>query len=215
MELRVVALLSVRLSHSLSRLLSIHGRLVASIDNLIIRISLQILVPSLLPILPLFLLLTATQLQERVDLVCVIAVPARSIWVQPLQEHLLALLLGNPLIIQLIILLLLVPLLLLLRSHTRNGLVVQLLGLLVLLHIHEVDFLNLKVEVADPRVQVLHHGELHFVEFVDAGVDVSEEQRHLEEALVEAEVRVQQGEDAPADYVVARHDVRLKEDQLE
>ena len=133
----------------------------------------------------------------------------------PAEQHIFPFLVRLFLVLILVVLLLLVLLLLLLRGHAGHRLVVQFLRLLVLLDVHQVDFLDLKVQVCNPRVEVFHHGHLNLVKFVDSRVDVSEEEWDLEEALVQSEVRIIEREDAPANDVVARHEIRLQKDELE
>ena len=93
--------------------------------------------------------------------------------------------------------------------------VIKSLSFLVLLEVHEVDLLDLEVEVADPVVKVLHHVHFDFVELVDAWVHIAEQEGHFELTLIQLEVRVEQWEDAPAHDVVLRHDIRLQQHQFE
>jgi hypothetical protein len=108
-----------------------------------------------------------------------------------------------------------VPLLQLLGCHASEWLIIKLSSSLVHLDVHEVDFLNLKVQVGHPLVQILHHLLLNLHELVNVGVDVAEEKRHLKVTLVKSKVRIEQREDTPADNIVSGHDIGLKQNEFE
>lgn len=100
-----------------------------------------------------------------------------------------------------------VPLLELLGCHASEWLIIELSSSLVHLDVHEVDFLNLKVQVGYPLVQILHHLLLNLHELVNVGVDVTEQKRHLEVTLVKSKVRVEQRKDSPADHIIPWYNI--------
>jgi len=106
-------------------------------------------------------------------------------------------------------------LLLLLGSQAADWFVEKLFSFLFHLDVHQVHFLELEITVCKPTVQIVHHHLLKSFKFVNGWVDVSKEKGHFELTFIELEVRVEQGEDAPADHVVSVDGLTLKEHQLE